>query len=132
MGAWSSVQAGRCIRGATGVLTSTRLSERIALRGDHAQQLIPRGDEGRGALILQPHRKRVEIHAGPRELLQHYLRISAIGAQFVADFAVIRERLESLLGHRIHGQWRDQSFDVEDVGCLWILGTGASDVLYVE
>src|SRR5208282_6775701 len=74
-GACSSVQAGRCIRGATGVLISTRLSERIALRGDHAQQLIPRGDEGRGALILQPHRKRVEIHAGPRELLQHYLRI---------------------------------------------------------
>ena len=59
------------------------------------------------------------------KLRQYFFAITAVGAQDRADFAVVREGLQSAFGHRVHRERRCQSLDVQNVGGFGILGSRA-------
>ena len=68
----------------------------------------------------------VDVHAGGLERGQHLLGIAAVTRQRRADLAVIGERQQRLLGHRVDRQRRGERLDVERVRRLRVLRPGAT------
>ena len=104
-----------------------QLALRIAalLEFDAGHQVVPRLDERRGALVLQPRRQRVDVDARLGEAGQNRLAVAAIRREHRADLAVVGEGLERALRHGVDGEGRGESLHIEDVGGLGILGAGA-------
>ena len=78
-----------------------------------------------GPFVLELGGQGVDVDAGLGELGQHLLAVAAVRGQDRADLAVIGEGLQRGLGHRVHGERRGEGLDVQDVGGLGVLGSGA-------
>src|ERR1700738_1255115 len=104
---------------------SARLTDRGALGLDAGHQVFPGLDEGFGTFVLEPGGERVDIDTRLGEARQYCLAIASIRGEGRPDFAMVAEGLEGALRHRIDGEGRGESLDVEDVGGVRILGAGA-------
>src|SRR5581483_11453581 len=103
---------------------STGLAQLGPFGSDTFHQVVPRLDEGFGALFLELFGERVDVDSGAAELREHLLAIAAVRRQRRADLAVVGERMQSRLGYRVDGEGRGQRLDVEHVGSPGVLGAG--------
>src|SRR6266508_552168 len=110
-----SVSISRCVQGvrsanAVHASWSARLAHLLGLRADAGEQVVPRLDEGVRAFGLERRAQRVDADAG-----EHVLGIAAVRRQQIADGAVLAERQQRLLRHRVDGLQRRQRVDVKAV-----------------
>ncbi len=94
---------------------------------DRRQQILPGVVEGPLALLLETGGERANVDSGAGELGQNLLRIAAVLGQGLADRAVVGERLQGRLGHRVNGEGRGQGLYVEDIRGVGILAAGAGE-----
>src|SRR5262245_43872463 len=104
---------------------SAGLLESLALVDEAREEFPPRRDERAGAITLQLPGERVDVDAGAPEALEQILGIAAVGGQHRADLAVVGEREQRLLGHRVHRMRRRERLYVENIRSLRILGPRA-------
>src|SRR4029077_19846262 len=103
----------------------TRLAHSRALAFDAGHQLVPRFDEGSGALVLQPRGERIDVDTRLDEACQNGLAIATVSRQRLADLAVLGESLERAFRHGVDGERRGQGLHIENVGGFRVLGAGA-------
>src|SRR5262245_800796 len=94
---------------------SARFRKGGALRVDNTHEIVPRIDKRFRAFILKFCRQIIDVDTGSGELVQKRIVVPTIGRHDFADFAVIGERLESILRHGIHGERRSERLYVKDV-----------------
>src|SRR5207248_2166570 len=104
---------------------SARLADCGALRIDAGHQIVPGFNEGRGAFLLQPDSECIDVDTRLGEAGQNFLAVAAVRSKYVADFAVIDERLQGLLRHGVHRERCGERFNIKCVWGLWILCAGA-------
>src|SRR4029079_1821259 len=92
------------------------------LLGDRVEHLGPRLVERLLALLLEASGERVGVHPGVVERLERLLGVTAVDGQRVAGRAVVGEREQRLLRHRVDRERGDETLDVEDVGGIGVLG----------
>src|SRR5206468_731228 len=86
----------------------SRRRELTALGGDPVEELGERVDELLDAFALERVGDVVVVDAGRRDLLEHLIRLVDPVLERERDLAVVLERLDRLLRHRVHGPRADQ------------------------
>src|SRR5262249_44365723 len=95
------------------------------LRADAGEEVVPRSEEGVGAVALQGRGQRVHVDPLPPDASQDLVGITAVGRKELADGAVGAEREQRLLRHRVDRERRRQRVDVVGVGQARVLRAGA-------
>ena len=96
-----------------------------ALGFDAGHQVVPRLDEGRGALVLQLGGERIDVDAGLGEAGENRLAVAAVRRERLADLAVLGEGLERALRHGVDREGRGERLHIKGVGGFRVLGAGA-------
>src|SRR5262249_11004915 len=97
---------------------SACLANRDALGIDAGHQVVPRLDEGRSALVLQPGRQRIDVDTRLGEGGENCLAVAAVPCERLAEVAVIAEGLQGALRHGVDGEGRGECLHIESVGRL--------------
>src|SRR5262245_2615825 len=92
---------------------------------DHTHQVVPRIDEGLCTFVLKLLRQRMDVDLCLGKPCQLRFAVAAVRRYRRADIAMLGERFQRALGHRVHREWRGQGLDVKDIRSLRILGPGA-------
>src|SRR3954471_21733323 len=96
-----------------------------ALRLDRLQHLVPGLVEALFALLLEARRQGGDVDPGLDELGQDLLCVAPIFWKQVLNLTVVGEGFEGRLGHRVDRERGSEGLDVEGVGRIGILGSGA-------
>src|SRR2546428_309349 len=91
---------------------SARLPDRGALGGDAGHQIVPRFDEGRGALPLEPGSQRVDVDPRLGEAGENRLPIAGIRSEQLADLAMVGESFERAFGHGVDREGRRERLHI--------------------
>src|SRR5207244_8493182 len=79
---------------------SAGLLEGLALVHEAREELLPRGDEGGGAVALELGGERVHVDACLGEAVEDLFGVAAVVREHGTDVAVVGEREQRLLRHR--------------------------------
>src|SRR5689334_24413571 len=105
--------------------TSARFADRDAFGFDTAHQILPRLDEGLGAVVLQLGGEYADIDTGLYEIGENSLAVASVRSERRLDLAVVVEGLKGCIRYRVDREGRGECLDVEDVGGARIFGAGA-------
>src|SRR5262249_59179593 len=95
---------------------SACLPEHLGLLLDAAEQVFPRLDERRGAVLLELQGEGIDVDPRLAEAADHRLAVATVPREERSDLTVVGEREQGLLRQRIDPVWRCQTLDVEEVG----------------
>ena len=102
-----------------------RSGDGAALGVDPVHQVGPVRAERAGTLALERPRQCAHVDSRVCELGQRRFSVPTVGGHGSAEVAVVEERLEGLVRHRVDREGGGKTVDVERVGRLGVLGGGA-------
>src|SRR5262249_44489478 len=87
--------------GAPQPAASAGLADLPAFSADAGHQVVPRRDEGGGPFVLQPGGQHVDVDSRLGEASRYRLAVASVRWEDLADLAMVPERLECGLRHRV-------------------------------